>query len=184
MLLEGCIISDQLTLLIKIQPVLDRTAIQSHCLISKGIGDACFGKIIACIQRCLKICIITCHCSLCIYIRITGKIHRILIVGHSFRKSIICFLQYQLASLCLRNNFKLRFPISYIRILRCNLVLLLCTIQCFHLCFQLFLVKSRIFICTVNSVLRKTGNPLIGLLGLQKLKDTSVRYIFITNLVS
>ena len=50
MLLERCIIHDQLSLLIKVQPVFDRTSVQRHCFIAKSIGNTCFRKIITCIK--------------------------------------------------------------------------------------------------------------------------------------
>ena len=165
---ERCIIHDQLSFFIKIQPVLDRISIQGFRFISKSIRNACFCKIVTCIKRRLQIRIVAGNICFYIHVRLTVEINRSFISRNSFRKHVISIFQIQLTSLCLRNNLKLRISICDICILRSYLILFLCTVKCLHLFFQLFFIVSRVLSGCIALLFKKTSDPFIRFLIFQK----------------
>ena len=181
---ERCIIHDQLSFFIKIQPVLDRISIQGFRFISKSIRNACFCEIVTCIKRRLQIRIVAGDICFYIHIRLTVEINRSFISRNSFRKHVISIFQIQLTSLCLRNNLKLRISICDICILRSYLILFLCTVKCLHLFFQLFFIVSRVLSGCIALLFKKTSDPFIRFLIFQKFQNTSIRNITIADLIS
>ena len=182
MLFKRRIVLYQLSFFIKLQPVLNGVSIKCYCFISKCIGDACFCKVIICIYRCLKICTVTgnIRCDICI--RITAQIYFRIITADGFADHLVCFLHLQLRTLGFRHNGKFRIIKTYICILRRHLVFFLCTVQCFHLCFQLTLVKSSFFLGCVSGFSKKSLHPFIWLLRFQKFQNLTTGYIAIINI--
>ena len=159
------IILDQLTLFIKLQPILDGGSVQRYCLITKYIGNTCFRKIVISIHSSLKICTVTGDICCNIGIRITCKIYLIFVIADGLADHLVGFLYLKFASLCLRNNGKLRIIEAYISVLRCYLVLFLCTVQCLHLCFQLRLIIRCLFLGCISCFFEKAFHPCVWFLG-------------------
>ena len=76
MLLKACVVQKKLALFVKLQPVLDCIAVQGYCLISKGIGYACFCVIVACLQSRLEFRIILRYLCGNVCVRSRVEIHR------------------------------------------------------------------------------------------------------------
>ena len=173
MLFKRRIILDQLSFLVKLQPVFDRISVKSYCLIPKCIRDTCFRKIVVCIYSCLKISTVTCDIGCDISIRIASQIYFRVITADGLTDHLISFFYLQLTSCCLRHNSELRIIKTYVCIFRSYLILLLCTVQRLHLILQLGLVKSCLLFRCIGCFFKKTFHPFIRFLLFQKIQYLS-----------
>ena len=184
MLLEGIIVPDQLTFLIKLQPVFDRVTIQSCCLTAKCISNTCFCIIITCFQCRLQCRIILCNICIHICLRCITEIYRSLSCIYSSIQYFICFFDIQFTSHCFRYDHKLSVLICNICIFRFCLILCLGTAECLKLFLQLCSVIPCILGYSITFLFIESSDPLIWLLLFQKLQNLSCRKVLITDIRS
>ena len=184
MLLERIVIPYKLTLLVKLQPVFDGIAIERFCTVAKSIGDTCSRVVIACFQSRLQCLIILCNIRTYICFRCICKINASLTGRNSCIQYLICLFDIKLATFRLRNDHKLSILKCHICILRCGLILCLCTVQWFELFLKPGLVVSCILGNSIALLLIHAFDPFIRLLLFQKIQHFSGRKILIINLIS
>ena len=184
MLLEGIIVPDQLTFLIKLQPVFDRVTIQSCCLTAKCIGNTCFCIIVACFQ-CRLQCRIICVTSAFTYASgVSLKFTEVCPASTAAFSTLYASLIFSLLPHGFRYDHKLSVLICNICIFRFCLILCLSTAESLKLFLQLCSVIPCILGYSITFLFIESFDPFIWLLLFQKLQNLSCRKILIADIRS